>query len=90
MEQEEEPAQEQELSSFWFEMTTFYGDTEGNDFDGGRLRGGIMKTGDKAMFVCKDGISYETSIKRIALYDAEDTIHPIPSEELWDDSLAFV
>ncbi len=90
MEQEEEPAQEQELSSFWFEMTTFYGDTEGNDFDGGRLRGGIMKTGDKAMFVCKDGISYETSIKRIALYDAEDTIHPIPSEEVGDDSLAFV
>lgn len=90
--QEEPPAVNggNEASSFWFQMTTFYGDTDGNDFDGGRLQSGSMKAGDKAVLVKSDGTSYETSIQRIALYDVEDTIHPIPATEVEDDSLAFV
>lgn len=92
VEQEESPAVSDgnEASSFWFQMTTFYGDTNGNDFDGGRLQSGSMKAGDKAVLVKSDGTSYETSIQRIALYDAEDTIHPIPATEVEDDSLTFV
>ena len=79
-----------EVSSFWFQMTTFYGDTNGNDFDGGYLQSGSIKIGDKAVLVKSDGTSYETSIQRIALYDAEDKIHPIPAAEVEDDSLTFV
>ena len=79
-----------EVSSFWFQMTTFYGDTNGNDFDGGYLQSGSIKIGDKAVLVKSDGTSYETSIQRIALYDAEDKIHPIPTTEVEDDSLTFV
>ena len=91
-EQEEVPAvnDRNELSSFWFQMTTFYGDTNGNDFDGGYLQSGSIKIGDKAVLVKSDGTSYETSIQRIALYDAEDKIHPIPTTEVEDDSLTFV
>lgn len=95
---ETQPAQEEiqaadngnETSSFWFQMTTFYGDTNGNDFDGGYLQSGSMKTGEKAVLVKSDGTSYVTSIQRIALYDAEDTIHPIPVTEAEADSLTFV
>lgn len=71
------PRDGNEESSFWFQMTTFYGDTLGNDFDGGRLQSGSMKTGDKAVLVKSDGTSYETSVQKIALYDAEDRINPI-------------
>lgn len=77
-------------SSFWFQMNTFYGDTDGNDFDGGYLQSGRMKTGDKAVLVKSDGTSYETSIQRIALYDTEDTIHPIPVTEAEAGPLTFV
>ncbi|MBD5474012.1 MAG: hypothetical protein HDR20_14300 [Lachnospiraceae bacterium] len=92
VEQEEATAvsDRNEVSSFWFQMTTFYGDTNGNDFDGGYLQSGSIKIGDKAVLVKSDGTSYETSIQRIALYDAEDKIHPIPTTEVEDDSLTFV
>lgn len=80
---------ENEISSFVFEMSTFYsiGDEE---FNGGRVASGTMKTGDSAVLVKSGGVSYETKIERMALYNAEDKGNPTPVSEAEGGPLVFI
>lgn len=78
-----------ERSSFLFVMSTSYieGDEE---YNGGFLKSGTMKIGDRAMLVKSDGSSYEVQIGRMALYEDEEDEELTEVEEAGEGPVVYV
>lgn len=85
---EDPQAQEDETSSFVFSMSTSY--MEGSEqYTGGYIKSGTMRTGDKAVLVKSNGICFEAKIERLALsQDDGDPISVSEAEE--NSSMVFV
>lgn len=76
-------AQEDETTSFVFSMSTSY--SKGNeDYTGGYIISGTMRTGDRAVIVKSDGLSFEAKIERLAL--SQDDGDPLPVSEAEEGS----
>lgn len=86
---QDESGQTDGISSFLFVMSTSYS-TPDEDFNGGYVKRGTIKTGDKAVLVKSDGVSYEAKIERMALYRSDDKGNPTPVEEAEEGPLVFV
>lgn len=96
MKNSRESQEEDETSSFLFVMSTSYSmeseafNGDYVDFDGGYIKSGTMKTGDRAMLVKSDGSSYEVTIERMALYREDDKGNPTLVDEAREGPLVFV
>lgn len=76
-------AQEDGTTSFVFSMSTSY--CEGDEkYTGGYIKSGTMRTGDKAVLVKSNGISFEAKIERLAL--SQDDGDPLPVSEAEEGS----
>lgn len=76
-------AQEDGTTSFVFSMSTSY--CEGDEkYTGEYIKSGTMRTGDRAVIVKSDGLSFETKIERLAL--AQNDGDPLPVSEAEEGS----
>lgn len=85
----EDSQKEDETSSFLFRLSTSYV-TRDEDFNGGPVISGTMKTGDKAVLVKSDSVSYEAKIERMAQYRSDDDGEPTPVDEAEEGSFVYV
>lgn len=82
-----------EASEFVLQFDTFYSHISDSahiddavELAGGHVQSGIIKTGDLAVLVQRDGTGYETVVEKIVLYGEENT----PVKEAGEGSLALV